>query len=79
MDPNIKTKLQDIEERNSDGEDTRESINTIVKENGKYKKLLTKNIQKIQDKMKRPNLRIIGIEEHKDLQLKGTVNVFKKL
>ena len=29
--------------------------------------------------MKRPNLRIIGIEENKDSQLKGLENVFNKI
>jgi hypothetical protein len=29
--------------------------------------------------MKRPNLRIIGIEENKDSQLKGPENVFNKI
>jgi hypothetical protein len=29
--------------------------------------------------MKRPNLRMIGIEENKDSQLKGPKNVFKKI
>ena len=29
--------------------------------------------------MRRPNLRIIGIEDSKDSQLKGTVNVFNKI
>jgi hypothetical protein len=45
----------------------------------KSKKLLTQNIQKIQDTMKRPNLRLIGIEESKDSQLKGPVNIFNKI
>jgi hypothetical protein len=40
-----------------------------VKDNAKYKKLLTQNIQEIQDTMRRPNLRIIGIEESKDSQV----------
>ena len=39
-------------------------------------KLLTQNIQEIQDTKRRPNLRIIGIEESKDFQLKGPVNIF---
>ena len=39
-----------------------ENIDTIVKENGKSKKLLTQTIQEIQDTMRRPNLRIIGIK-----------------
>jgi hypothetical protein len=41
--------------------------------------LLTQNIQEIQKKMRRPNLRIIGIEESEDLQLKGLVNIFNKI
>jgi hypothetical protein len=45
----------------------------------KCKKLLTQNIQEIQNAMKRPNLRIIGIEESEDSQLKGPVNIFNKI
>jgi hypothetical protein len=40
---------------------------------------LTQNIQETQDKMGRPNLRIIGIEESKDSQLKGPVSIFNKI
>jgi hypothetical protein len=29
--------------------------------------------------MRRPNLRIIGIEESEDSQLKGAVNIFNKI
>ena len=43
------------------------------------KKLLTKNIQEIQDTMQRPNLRMIGIEESEYFQLKGPVNIFNKI
>ena len=43
------------------------------------KKLLTWNIQEIQYTMRRWNLRIIGIEESKDSQLKGQVNIFNKM
>ena len=58
---------------------TIESIDTIVRENAKSKKLLTPNIQEIQDIMRRPSLRIIGIEEREDSQLKGSVNIFNKV
>jgi hypothetical protein len=44
----------------------------------KCKKTLTQNIQEIQDTMRRPNLRIIGIGEKEEFQLKGLVNMFKK-
>jgi hypothetical protein len=71
--------MQELEERISGAEDTIENIGTTVKENTKCKKLLTQNIQEIQDTMRRPNLRIIGIEESEDSQLKGTVNIFNKI
>jgi hypothetical protein len=34
---------------------------------------------KIQDTMRRPNVKIIGIDEKKDFQLKGLVNIFNKI
>jgi hypothetical protein len=40
---------------------------------------LTQNIQEIQDTRRRPNLRIIGMEESEDFQLKGPVNIFNKI
>jgi hypothetical protein len=42
-------------------------------------KLLTQNIQEVQDRMRIPNLRIIGIEESKEYKLKGPVNIFNKI
>ena len=61
-DASITNRIQKTEERISSAEDTIESIDTTIKENAKCKKLLTQNMQEIQDKMRRPNLRIIGIE-----------------
>jgi hypothetical protein len=55
------------------------NIDTMVKENAKSKKLLTPNIQENQDTMRRPNLRIIGIEKSKDSQFTGPVNIFNKI
>ena len=66
------TRLQEIEERISGAEDNIENINTTVRENAKTKKLLTQNVEEIQDTMRRPNLTIIGIEEGKEYQLKGS-------
>jgi hypothetical protein len=45
----------------------------------KCEKILTQNIPKIQDIMRRPNLRVIGIDEKKDFQVKGPVNIFNKI
>ena len=79
IDASTTNRIQEIEKRISGAEDTKENIDTTVKENPKCKKLLTQNIQEIQDTIRRPNLRIIGIEESKDSQLKGSENIFNKI
>jgi hypothetical protein len=43
-----------------------QNTDTTVKENAKCKMLLIQSIQEIQNTMRRPNLRIIGIEESED-------------
>jgi hypothetical protein len=53
-----------MEERISGPEDSIENIGTTIKEKTKCKKILTQNIQEIQDTMRRPNLRIIGVDEN---------------
>ena len=68
-----------MEERISGAEDSIENIGTTIKENTKCKKILSQNIQKIQDTMRRPNLRIIGVDESDDFQLKGPANIFNKI
>jgi hypothetical protein len=60
-----------MEERISDAEDSTDNIRTTIKENTKCKKILTQNIQEIQDTMKRSNLWIIGVDENEDFQLNG--------
>ena len=50
-----------------------EEIDSSVKENVKSNKSLTQNIQEIWDTMKRPNIRITGIE--KEVQLKSAENI----
>jgi hypothetical protein len=78
IDASITNRIQEIEERILGTEDTIENIDITVKENVKCKMFLTENIQEIQDTMRRPNLRIIGIEESEDSQTKGPVNIFNK-
>ena len=79
IDASITNRIQEIEERISGAEDTIENIDTTVKENAKCTKLLTQNIQEIQDTMRRPYLKIIGIKASEDSQLKGPVNIFNKI
>jgi hypothetical protein len=68
-----------MEERISGAEHSIENISTTLKENAKCKKILTQNIQEIQDTMRRPNLWIIGIDKNEDFQLKGPANIFNKI
>jgi FtsZ-binding cell division protein ZapB len=77
-DARITKRIQKIEERISGVEDTIENIDTTVKESTKCKNILTQNIQEIQGTRRRPNLRILGIEESEDSQLKWPVNIFNK-
>ena len=79
IDTSITNRIQEIEERILGAEDTIANIDTTVKENARCKKLLTQNIQTIQDTMRRPNIRIIGINENEDSQFKGSVNIFNKV
>jgi uncharacterized coiled-coil protein SlyX len=55
-------RIREIEKRISGKEDTIEDIDRTIKEIHTAKKLVTKNIQEIQYKIKRPNLRTVGIE-----------------
>jgi hypothetical protein len=51
----------------------------MIKEKTKCKTILTPNIQEIQNDMKRPNIRVIGIEESKGSQPKGPENIFNRI
>ena len=79
IDVNISNRIHEMEERISGAENSIENIGTTIKENGKFKKILTQKIQEIQDTMRRPNLWIIGIDENEDFQLKGPANIFNKI
>jgi len=79
IDASISNRIQEMEERISGTEDSIEIMGTTIKENTKCKKILSQNIQKIQDTIRRPNLRIIGIDENENFQLKGPVNIFNTI
>jgi predicted ribosome quality control (RQC) complex YloA/Tae2 family protein len=67
----ISNRIQEMEERISGAEDSIENMGTTIKENAKCKNILTQNIQEIPDTMRRPNLRIIGVDEDETFNLKG--------
>jgi hypothetical protein len=78
VDVSISNRIQEMEERISDAEDSIGNIDRTIKGNAKCKKILTQNIQEIQD-TRRPSLRIIGVDENEDFQLKGPANIFNKI
>jgi chromosome segregation ATPase len=77
IDSSISNRIQEMEERISGAEDSIENIGKTIKAKGKCKKILTQNIQEIQDTMRRPNLWITGVDENEDFQLKGPANINK--
>jgi hypothetical protein len=79
IDVSISNRIQEVQERISGAEDSIENICTTIKENTKCKRILTQNIQETQDTMRRPNLRIIGVDENEDFQIKGPANIFNKI
>ena len=66
IDVNISNRIQEMEERISGAEDSIGTMDTTIKENVKCKKIINQNIQEIQNTMRRPNLRIIGVDENED-------------
>lgn len=67
-----------MEERISGVKDMIQEMTTVVKENVKSKNILAPYIKEIFDTMKRPNLKIIGMEEEEEMQVKGLKNIFSK-
>ena len=74
----ISNRIQEMEDRISGAEDSIENMDTTIKK-CKIQKGPKTNIQEIQDTMRRPNLRKIGIEESEDFQLEGPENIFNKI
>jgi vacuolar-type H+-ATPase subunit E/Vma4 len=74
----ISNRMKKIEERISGAEDSIENTHNN-KKNAKCKKILTQDIQEIQDTMRRPNLRIVGVDKNKDFQFERPANIFNKI
>jgi chromosome segregation ATPase len=79
IDESISNRIQEMEERISGAEDSIGNMDTTIKENAKFKKILTQNIQEIQDTMRKQNLWIIGVDENEDFLHKGQANNFNKI
>jgi uncharacterized coiled-coil protein SlyX len=55
IDVSMSNRIQEMEERISGAEDSIENMDKTIKENTKYKMILTQNVQEIQDII-RPNV-----------------------
>lgn len=75
----IINKIQETEERISGIEGTRKEVDASFRESVNAKKFLTQNTQGVWNAMRRPNLRIIGMDEGEDSQVEGPENIFNEI
>jgi hypothetical protein len=64
-----------VEDRISELKDKIEIEEILVKQH----KSCERNMQELSDSIKRPNLRIMGIEESEEVQAKGMRNILNKI
>jgi hypothetical protein len=72
-------RLEQSEDRISELKNTIEIKEKTEKLLVKQHKTCKRNMQELTDSIKRPNLRIVGIEEGEEVQAKGIQNIFNKI
>jgi hypothetical protein len=74
------SRLEQVEDRISEDEDKIAIKGKTETEEVLVKQLKTceRNMQEFSDSIKRPNLKITGIEDREELQTKGIRNIFNK-
>jgi chromosome segregation ATPase len=82
----MQNKMEGQSSRIEQAEDTISELKNEMVIKGKTKELLVKQLktcekkmQGLTDSIKRPNLRIMGIEEGEEMQTKGMHNIFNKI
>jgi hypothetical protein len=73
------SRLEQAKERISELEEKMEIQGKTEELLFKQLKIYKRNMQEITDSIKRPNLRIMGIEEGEEVQAKGICNIFNKI
>jgi chromosome segregation ATPase len=73
------SRLEQAEDRISELEDEMEIKRKTEEQLVKQLKTCERNMQELTDSIKRPNLRIMGIEESEEVQAKGICNIFNKI
>jgi chromosome segregation ATPase len=81
----MQNKMEGQSSRLEQAEDRISELKDEMVINGKTEELLVKQLktcenkmQELTDSIKRPNLRVMGIEEGKEVQAKGMHNIFNK-
>jgi septal ring factor EnvC (AmiA/AmiB activator) len=72
------SRLQQVEDRISELEDKMEIQGITEELLVKQLKTCERNMQELTNSIKRPNQRIMGIEEGEEVQAKGICNIFNK-
>ena len=75
----ITNRIEHLKDRTSDIEDKIFNLESKVDQTEKMVRNHEQNLQELLDIMKRPNLRIIGIEEGTEKQTKGMNNLFNEI
>jgi chromosome segregation ATPase len=73
------SRLEQVEDRISELEDKMEIRGKTEELLVKQLKTWERNMQELTNSIKRPNLRIMGIEEREEVQEKGIHNIFNKI
>jgi chromosome segregation ATPase len=72
------SRLEQAEDRLSELQDEMEIKGKTEEQLFKQLKTCERNMQEISESIKRPNLRIMGIEEGEEVEAKGICNLFNK-
>jgi chromosome segregation ATPase len=72
-------RVEQVEDRISELEDEMETKGKTEEILLRQFKTCERNMQELTDSIKRPNLRIMGIEKGKEVQAKGIHNIFNKI
>ncbi|KAG3259357.1 hypothetical protein H1C71_028936, partial [Ictidomys tridecemlineatus] len=75
----ITNRVEQVEARTSDNEDKIYHLEKSLANSERLVKNHEKNIQEIWDNIKKPNLRVIGIEEGTEIQTKGMSNLLNEI
>lgn len=75
----LERRIEQAEDRISDIEDSHDLIEKEHRSIQNLSKKQDRSLQELQDAIRRPNIRLIGIEENQEKEVNGVRNLFKKI